>query len=110
MFSTGQEDYDRLRPLSYPGTNVAVLAFSTTHSSTLENIEAKWWPEIRHHCPTVPIILLSLKADLKGQEDRQEPFQYFRYFFQFTFSSVSGFKGITKVRLVQRATLLKLNI
>ena len=64
----GQEDYDRSRPLSYPQTDVAVLTFALDSRSSFSNIESKWLPEIRYHCPTVPIILLGLKADLKGQE------------------------------------------
>jgi Ras-related C3 botulinum toxin substrate 1 len=65
----GQEDYDRLRPLSYPQTDVAILAYSVVNPSSFVNIEAKWFPEIRHHCPDVPIILLGLKMDLR--EDKE---------------------------------------
>ena len=37
----GQEDYDRLRPLSYPQTNVFILAFSVTHPASFANIQAR---------------------------------------------------------------------
>jgi Ras-related C3 botulinum toxin substrate 1 len=68
IFNTflGQEEYDRLRPLSYPHTDVAILALSVVSPSSFENIVAKWFPEIRHHCPDVPIILLGLKMDLRN--------------------------------------------
>ncbi|CAH8449949.1 unnamed protein product [Schistosoma intercalatum] len=44
--TAGQEDYDRLRPLSYPDTNVVVLCFSVDNPDSLENISTKWMPEV----------------------------------------------------------------
>ena len=41
VFKSGQEDYDRLRPLSYPGTEVVVLCFSLVNESTFESIRMK---------------------------------------------------------------------
>merc|ERR1712156_1282517 len=32
---------------------------------TLENIPEKWTPEIRHFCPTAPIVLVGNKKDLR---------------------------------------------
>ena len=65
----GQEDYDRLRPLSYIGTDVFLVCYDIANRTSLENVQSKWFPEITHHCPGVPFILLALKADLK-QEGR----------------------------------------
>lgn len=48
----GQEDYDRLRPLSYPDTDVILMCFSIDSPDSLENIPEKWTPEVRHFCPT----------------------------------------------------------
>ena len=67
--TAGQEDYDRLRPLSYPQTDVFVLCFSVISSTSFTNITNKWMPEIRHHCPDKPIILCGTKIDLR--EDRE---------------------------------------
>merc|ERR1711874_911879 len=39
--TTGQDDYDRLRPLSYPETNVFLVCFSVTSKASLGNVEAK---------------------------------------------------------------------
>eukprot|EP01103_Thecamoeba_quadrilineata_P008296 TRINITY_DN18062_c0_g1_i1.p1 TRINITY_DN18062_c0_g1~~TRINITY_DN18062_c0_g1_i1.p1 ORF type:complete len:274 (-),score=53.17 TRINITY_DN18062_c0_g1_i1:54-833(-) len=65
--TAGQEDYDRLRPLSYPGADLIFLCFSTAHKPSLESIKVKWFPEIRHHIPKVPYFLVGTKLDLKEE-------------------------------------------
>ena len=50
------QDYDRLRPLSYPQTDVFLVAFSLISRASYENTKQKWFPELKHHCPGVPII------------------------------------------------------
>lgn len=40
LFS-GQEDYDRLRPLSYPQTDVFLVCFSVVSPSSFENVKEK---------------------------------------------------------------------
>ncbi|RDY07267.1 Rac-like GTP-binding protein RAC1 [Mucuna pruriens] len=67
--TAGQEDYNRLRPLSYRGADVFILAFSLISKASYENIAKKWIPELRHYAPGVPIILVGTKLDLR--EDKQ---------------------------------------
>jgi len=70
--TAGQEDYDRLRPLSYPDTNVILACFSVSSPDSLENIAERWLPELKHFCPNIPIILVACKADLRTDEKTLE--------------------------------------
>ncbi|PUZ77487.1 hypothetical protein GQ55_1G375600 [Panicum hallii var. hallii] len=63
--TAGQEDYNRLRPLSYRGADVFVLAFSLVSRASYENIMKKWIPELQHYAPAVPIVLVGTKLDLR---------------------------------------------
>jgi small GTP-binding protein len=82
--TAGQEDYDRLRPLSYPQTGVFLICFSLVSPPSFENVKTKWYPEITHHAPNTPIILVGTKLDLredretveKLRERRQSPISY----------------------------------
>lgn len=40
-YGTGQEDYNRLRPLSYRGADVFLLAFSLISKASYENVAKK---------------------------------------------------------------------
>ncbi|ELU05936.1 hypothetical protein CAPTEDRAFT_94008 [Capitella teleta] len=66
--TAGAEDYDRLRPLSYPETDVFVVALNVVSEVGLSNVVDKWLPEIRQHCPEVPFILVGNQTDLRASE------------------------------------------
>jgi len=66
--TAGQEDYDRLRPLSYPQTDVFLICYSIISPSSFDNVKSKCYPEIQHHAPGVPIILVGTKADLRNDQ------------------------------------------
>ncbi|KXX80873.1 Ras-related C3 botulinum toxin substrate 1 [Madurella mycetomatis] len=82
--TAGQEDYDRLRPLSYPQTDVFLICFSLISPPSFDNVKAKWYPEISHHAPNVPIVLVGTKLDkredpetiAKLAEQRMAPISY----------------------------------
>ncbi|CAN7016115.1 unnamed protein product [Brassica rapa subsp. trilocularis] len=67
--TAGQEDYNRLRPLSYRGADVFILAFSLISKASYENVSKKWIPELKHYAPGVPIVLVGSKLDLR--DDKQ---------------------------------------
>ncbi|KAH0871716.1 hypothetical protein HID58_078738 [Brassica napus] len=67
--TAGQEDYNRLRPLSYRGADVFILAFSLISKASYENVSKKWIPELKHYAPGVPIVLVGTKLDLR--DDKQ---------------------------------------
>jgi small GTP-binding protein len=63
--TSGQEDFDRLRPLNYTMTDVFLLCFSVVSPTSFENVSTKWIPELLHHAPNTPIILVGTKTDLR---------------------------------------------
>ena len=56
--TAGQENYDRVRPLGYPNTDVFLLCLSVVEPNSFNNVTTKWYPELIHHCEGVPIILV----------------------------------------------------
>jgi len=63
--TAGQEEYDRLRALCYPQTDVFLMCFSVISPSSFENIKIRWYPELQHHCPGTPCLLVGTKVDLR---------------------------------------------
>ncbi|KAJ3733801.1 ras family-domain-containing protein [Lentinula guzmanii] len=64
--TAGQEEYERLRPMSYSKSHVILIAFALDTPDSLENVETKWIEEVRSICgPTIPVILVGCKADLR---------------------------------------------
>lgn len=89
--TAGQEEYDRLRPLSYPETDLLFVCFAIDCPNSLENVldkvcptslyasppdlrqpltaSSQWYPEVLHFCPTTPVILIGLKSDLRHKRN-----------------------------------------
>ncbi len=66
LFDTaGEEDFDRLRPLSYSDTDVVLICFSVNYPPSASNVIEKWNPEIQHFCGACPVILVACKIDLR---------------------------------------------
>ena len=66
--TAGQEDYDRLRPLSYPQTDIFLVCLSVISKSSYDNVKSKWVPEIKHHVPDAPLMVVGTKMDLRHDE------------------------------------------
>lgn len=100
--TAGQEEFDRLRSLSYDDTHAIMLCFSVrrpipsssspsssstyrkeitnttlgTHQidskDSLENVESKWVGEIAENCQGVKLVLVALKCDLRENHAEDE--------------------------------------
>ena len=68
--TAGQEDYDRLRPLSYPQTDVFLICFSIIAPTSYQNVKTKWVPEVKHHCPDTRLVLVATKLDLRDDNEQ----------------------------------------
>ncbi|XP_026543138.1 ras-related C3 botulinum toxin substrate 1 [Notechis scutatus] len=55
-----------------PLSDVFLICFSLVSPASFENVRAKWYPEVRHHCPNTPIILVGTKLDLRDDKDTIE--------------------------------------
>ncbi|NXD88164.1 RHOF protein, partial [Halcyon senegalensis] len=67
--TAGQEDYDRLRPLSYSDANVVLTCFDVTNLNSYNNVLTKWYPEVNHFCRGVPVLLVGCKTDLRRDQE-----------------------------------------
>jgi Ras-related C3 botulinum toxin substrate 1 len=67
--TAGSAEYDQLRPLSYPGTDVFIICFSLTAPESYDNVKKKWVPEVTHFNPKTPLVLVGTKLDLRDNED-----------------------------------------
>ncbi|TWW78017.1 Rho-related GTP-binding protein [Takifugu flavidus] len=56
--SSEVEDYDRLRPLSYPMTDVFLICFSVVNPASFQNVREEWVPELQEYAPSVPYLLI----------------------------------------------------
>ena len=37
--------------------------------ASFENVQTKWYPEVRHHCPDTPIILVGTQVDIRDDKE-----------------------------------------
>ena len=57
--TAGQEDYDRLRPLSYNKADIFLVCYSVVVPSSYTNVKENWIPELKEHAANVPYMLVS---------------------------------------------------
>lgn len=59
-----QEDYNQLRPLSYPNTDVFLICFSVVNPASYHNVQEEWVPELKVCMPNVPYVLIGTQVTL----------------------------------------------
>jgi len=71
--TAGQEEYERLRPLSYSKSHVILIAFAIDTPDSLDNVTVKWIEEVRSICgQSIPVLLVGCKADLRPSPSSPE--------------------------------------
>lgn len=64
--TTGQTEFNRMRFITYPGTDVVIVCFSVVRASSLDSVINRWLPELDVYCPpTVPVLLVGTQVDLR---------------------------------------------
>ncbi|XP_039300192.1 rho-related GTP-binding protein RhoN isoform X1 [Nilaparvata lugens] len=64
--TSGAAAYDTVRPLAYQDVKVFLLCFRVSDPESLDNAIKKWYPEIRQHCESTPVILCGCQSDLRN--------------------------------------------
>ncbi|XP_006269414.1 ras-like GTP-binding protein RHO isoform X1 [Alligator mississippiensis] len=67
-----QINVQHIRSLFYQDTDVILMCFSVDNPNSLQNILDIWVPEVRHFCPTTPIVLVATKKELRNDESVQK--------------------------------------
>lgn len=68
--TAGQEDYDRLRPLSYVNTHLVLICYDVMNPISYDNVIIKWFPEVAHFCRGTPMVLIGCKTDLRKDKEQ----------------------------------------
>lgn len=64
-----QEDYDRLRVISYMNCDVFLVCYSVINRESLASVQDHWIPEIKHYLPKTPYILVATQTDRRDEVD-----------------------------------------
>ncbi|XP_031566767.1 rho-related GTP-binding protein RhoE-like [Actinia tenebrosa] len=64
--TSGQPEFDHVRPLSYKGSDVVMICFDISRPETLESVSTKWTTEAKEMCVDKPIVLVGCKTDLRS--------------------------------------------
>jgi len=100
--TAGQEEFDRLRILAYPQTNIFLLCFCVVEPVSFKNLAAKWVPEIQHHEPAGQIVLVGTKSDLRAEKSQSE---------QVSMEEIEAYKNkINAVAYIETSALQNKNV
>ncbi|CAI9740903.1 cdc42 homolog isoform X2 [Octopus vulgaris] len=66
LFDTpGQDEYIRLRTMSYMKCDVFAVCFSVVKRESYKHVSDIWLPEIRRYLPNTPFLLVGTQTDLR---------------------------------------------
>jgi small GTP-binding protein len=80
--TAGQEDYDRIRSLSYKKANMVMVCYSIDSRDSFTNVKLKWLPEAKQYAADALILVVGLKSDLRSEKpkkNKQKNEQHFEY-------------------------------
>ena len=66
--TAGEEEYEKLRPITFSKVDVFIICYSITSTESLESVEKKWIPEINLFSPNTPFIIVGTKSDLRDEK------------------------------------------
>ena len=70
--TAGEEEYARLRALSYPETRMFLVAFSVCSRSSFDAVTTKWVPEVKlSGPPNTPFLLVGMQSDRRGKGEKE---------------------------------------
>ncbi|KAN0045527.1 hypothetical protein ACTA71_005905 [Dictyostelium dimigraforme] len=75
----GGGEYSRLITLSFPQTNLFLICFSISSRNSFNNCITNWLPEVTTYLPSVPIILVGTKFDLRDCDDYLDKSEFVTY-------------------------------
>ena len=52
-----------------------LVCFSVASPASFENVKEKWFPEVRHHCPGIPCLVVGMQVDLRDDPQTVERLQ-----------------------------------
>ena len=67
--TSGQEELENIRTLSYEKTDVFLFCFSLVRPETLYNIERIYIREVQEYCPDKPYLLVGIESELRDDFD-----------------------------------------
>eukprot|EP00457_Paulinella_chromatophora_P010329 gb/GEZN01010428.1/.p1 GENE.gb/GEZN01010428.1/~~gb/GEZN01010428.1/.p1 ORF type:complete len:394 (-),score=57.62 gb/GEZN01010428.1/:35-1216(-) len=73
------DQYDRLRPLSYPGTHIALVFYKSNQRNTYLNLVRKHHPEIIQHAPHIGVYAVEIFNEEYVDEERLGAIDYVQF-------------------------------
>ena len=70
--TAGQEEFERIRVLSYENTTCFIVCFCVADHVSFENVKKLWLPELRRHNPDAKVLLVGTKSDLRKSKDEKK--------------------------------------